>query len=423
MVRRRLVLSLVCAAALFGAVTEKALAFEFDITALFKPDSANPLINEFENTTQQSGYCFYYPGECSSPKIISFRLDTDFPARFPIEANHPLESQGAMLGVPGQWRSLTVTNLQNGDKEEVEVRIAGIGATHALGRAPVQELVGVSDDIGAVPAWDMLWVGGTWGNGAGPCKSGRYSGITSHIYSFFFYVPPVDGVCAKQAKFNIPEFKYRTFDIGYELRTPKPLSMASGVYVGTISYPLGRGGIDLGDNIHAANGDTVMNLNFTLDVQHTLKVEIPPGGNKVELVPQGGWQAWLNQGRKPTRLFRDQTFNLSASSRFKMSLECQYPTGNTCALQEPTTGDPVPVIVSVSLPNGLTDAAGQPITRRPLRLDGSGTELFRPGFYVDREPGTLHFEIAQDEVKEMLKPGVARTYSGNVTVIWDSEVG
>jgi hypothetical protein len=35
----------------------------------------------------------------------------------------------------------------------------------------------------------------------------------------------------------------------------------------------------------------------------------------------------------------------------------------------------------------------------------------------------LHFEIARDEVGEMLKPGVARSYSGLVTVIWDSEVG
>jgi hypothetical protein len=71
----------------------------------------------------------------------------------------------------------------------------------------------------------------------------------------------------------------------------------------------------------------------------------------------------------------------------------------------------------------LLDAADQPVSRRPLRRDGMGTELFQPRFYVDRKPGTLHFEITQDQVGEMLKPGVARTYSGTVTVIWDSEVG
>jgi hypothetical protein len=42
---------------------------------------------------------------------------------------------------------------------------------------------------------------------------------------------------------------------------------------------------------------------------------------------------------------------------------------------------------------------------------------------VDQKPGTLHFDVARDQVEEMLEPGVARSYSGNITVIWDSEVG
>ncbi|MNG19959.1 hypothetical protein D3C84_1041750 [compost metagenome] len=83
----------------------------------------------------------------------------------------------------------------------------------------------------------------------------------------------------------------------------------------------------------------------------------------------------------------------------------------------------MPLNVSVTLPSGLTDAANQPVNRRPLLLDGSGTQLFQPGFYLDRRPGTLHFEVTRDQVEDMLKPGVARTYSGTVTVIWDSEVG
>ena len=51
-----------------------------------------------------------------------------------------------------------------------------------------------------------------------------------------------------------------------------------------------------------------------------------------------------------------------------------------------------------------------------------GTELFQPTFYVDRKPSTLHFEIERDEVEKMLKLGESRAYSGNITVIWDSEV-
>ncbi|MGH8385703.1 MAG: hypothetical protein ACRESJ_09425, partial [Pseudomonas sp.] len=140
------------------------------------------------------------------------------------------------------------------------------------------------------------------------------------------------------------------------------------------------------------------------------------------LLPQGGWQAWLNQGRKPVRLFRDQTFNVSSSSRFKMQLECEHPAGNTCGLRDAETAQVVPLSTSVSLPSGLTDASNQPVHRRPLLRDGGGTELFQPGVYVERKPGTLHFEVAREHVEQMLRDGAGKTWSGNVTVIWDSEV-
>jgi len=215
---------------------------------------------------------------------------------------------------------------------------------------------------------------------------------------------------------------YRYLDFAYELRTPNPLKMSTGHYTGSLTYSVGPGqDFDMGDVM--LPNDSIITLNFNLDVQHTLKVEVPPGGNKVVLEPQGGWQAWLNQGQKPTRLFRDQTFHISASSRFKMGLECQFANAsdNTCQLWAPDSGLMVPVAVAVTLPNGLTDAAGQPVNHRRLYLDGSGTELFQPGRYVDRKPGTLHFEVARKEVEEMLA-GDAKQYSGTVTVIWDSEV-
>jgi hypothetical protein len=167
--------------------------------------------------------------------------------------------------------------------------------------------------------------------------------------------------------------------------------------------------------------DNSLTLNFTLDVQHTLKVEIPPGGDNVQLVPAGGWQSWLQQGRKPVRLFRDQTFNISASSRFKMSLECQIAGPFDCRLRDPVSKRTTPVQLSVSLPNGLTDVSGQPVKRRPLRVGEVNAQQFQPGFYVDRAPGVLHFEIAPSDVDSMLQPGVAAHYGGVFTVIWDSE--
>jgi hypothetical protein len=56
-----------------------------------------------------------------------------------------------------------------------------------------------------------------------------------------------------------------------------------------------------------------------------------------------------------------------------------------------------------------------------LLLSGAGTELFQPGFYVNRRPGTLHFEVKKDYAEQMLERG-GSTYSGQVTVVWDSQV-
>ena len=162
-------------------------------------------------------------------------------------------------------------------------------------------------------------------------------------------------------------------------------------------------------------------FNFTLKVEHVFKIEIPPGGNKIVMLPEGGWQAWLNQGRRPVRLFRDQTFNIWTSAPFKMSMDCEhYAANSTCALQDEKNNQ-VPVDVSVSLPSGLVDADQQAVNRRRLRVDGVGSERFDPILYIDRKPGTLHFEVGKGAVEEMLQRN-SRTYSGDITVIWDSQV-
>ncbi|MGE8098795.1 hypothetical protein [Pseudomonas fluorescens] len=398
-----------------------AHGIDLDIKAEFSPDPAKPMKNEFTNTTEQSGYCLVYPQHCVSPPMVSFRLPIQFRSRVPVEADHA-QRQGAMFNLPSHWQTLTVTDPQSGQTQEVQVRVSGIGTTYVLSE-DVRKLVGVDPESNVLAAHELLWVGGRWSNGAAPCRALSFSGGGVTIFGSFWQVPLNAGVCAKQAKFLIPELRYRDFDIGYQLIAPRPLEMASGVYVGSIQFPIGPDGIDLGDNMYPVSGDSVINLRFTLTVTHTLKVDVPPGGNRVELVPQGGWNAWLQQGRKPTRLFRDQTFTISASSRFKMQLECQYsPDGKTCGVRDADSGHAVPLNVSVSLPHGLSDVGGLPVNHRQLLRDGSGTELFQPGFYVDRKPGTLHFEIPSSDVAEMIRPGSQRQYSGSVTVIWDSDV-
>ncbi|MFS2069494.1 hypothetical protein ACEN9D_12100 [Pseudomonas sp. CT11-2] len=392
----------------------QAVAVVMDIDAVFEPDSAKPQKNEFINQTPSEGFCRQVPQACEPFGLFSLVTPIPFVANAPILANHTDPRQGGMARVPSEWREVRVTH-ESGDSKVLSIRIGGIGHESLLPR-PVTEITNGG-------WWDELWEGGRWVYAPAPCQGvgrGTASGVG---YNSFWRVPAGAGVCSKKALFDIPmSFKYQYFVFAYELRTPDPLNMLAGKYTGAINYTVGpHQDFDMGDVMIPA--DNQLTLNFSLDVRHTLKVEIPPGGTRVELVPEGGWQAWLTQGRKPSRLFRNQTFTVASSSRFKMHLECQYTQdGDNCSLREPVSGHVVPLNVSVTLPTGLTDATGRPVHRQPLRRDGSGSELFVPGLYVDRKPGSLHFEIPASEVAEMIRPERQRQYSGSVTVIWDSDV-
>jgi hypothetical protein len=399
------------------AASFQAVAVVLPITATFNPDPSSPQKNAFKNTTPNRGFCQSYPAICNTYGIFSLRSHVNVGVQGAIQPNHEDVRNGAMIKTPAAWRALTVLNRETGEPATVEVRIAGMGGVYRLSHSPT-ELTGETD---LAHAHTALW-GRDWLTAPGPCRAigpPSYYGSTGFQ---FFWLTPEEAVCGKQAKFLIPGFGYGALDFTYELRTPDPLKMSSGVYQGTQVYSIGPGGdFDLGDVV--VPSDNIIQLDFTLTVEHTLKVEIPPGGNRVELSPQGGWQAWLQHGRRPTRLFRDQTFNITASSRFKMNLECEYTQdGKSCSVREPVSGHLVPLNVSVSLPRGLNDANGLAVERRPLLRDGSGTGLFQPAFYVERRPGTLHFEIPPDEVAQMIRPERQRQYSGNVTVIWDSDI-
>ena len=389
-----------------------------EIRALFTPDSANPQRNMFVNKTPVSGYCADYPSECRDNETFSIRLPMRFESTSPMQPNASPRNS-AMFSIPALWRPLTVTNRETGETETVEVRIAGFGSRYILSDTAVN-LTGAAT---AIEGHRALWGGpaGGWVNAAPPCT---YSGVGlySDNYYRFFWKTPVQGTCVKTASFPIPAMTYDYLDFSYELKTPNPLTMSSGLYTGDVSYRIGPGGdFDMGDVMLPNDSD--LTLDFVLEVQHTLKVDIPPGGEKVQLVPAGGWQSWLHAGRKPVRLFRDQTFNISASSRFKMSLECEYSLLFNCMIRDSVSQRTAVVQVSVSLPNGLTDLAGQPVHRRPLRM-GLGQESlkFQPGFYVDRAPGVLHFEMSPYYVNSIVQSGEAASYIGNITVIWDSEV-
>ncbi|MDD0970659.1 MULTISPECIES: hypothetical protein [Pseudomonas] len=398
-----------------GLYSAAAFAITQEIRATYVPDPANPLKNTFINQTPQSGYCGRYPNDCKRFNLMGVSLPLRFTSVQPVRPG-AAERDGAMFKMPAQWRSLTVRNIVTGEAETVEIRIGGFGSRYLLSDT-ASNLTGVPGDY---EAHNALWLRTGWITPPLPCRPAAMASSGPDFFQFFWFTPAED-VCSKQAAYVIPWMTYEYLDVAYEFRTPNPLGMSTGIYAGELVYAVGPGqDIDTGDNLLPDTSS--LTFRFLLDVQHVLKIDIPPGGNKVALVPQGGWQAWLQQGSKPARLFRDQTFNISASSRFKMHFECQFAALGACALRDTVSGaTDAQVFLSVSLPDSITDLAGQPVKRRPLSNDPSGV-AFQPTRFMQRAPATLHFEIPSVYVEQMLQPGKGKRYLGNVTVIWDSEV-
>ena len=407
--------TLICQLGGVGATllfSSTAVALTQDITAVFTPDPGNPFVNQFRNTTPISSICeSHIPNQCKALNIFSLR-EWNFEAlsNGPILANHENDRQGYYVKVPSEWRDVLVTHNRTGEVETVKMRIAGLGGVWTAANPP-----GVAAWAQPGRAWHAQWQ-----NAPSPCRSTGHLKFTNASATYFWLVPEGAGACGRKPSLDIPRLRLFQLEYAYELKTPNPLGMSSGEYSGSLTYTMGPGGdYDFGDVLIPS--DNQLTFNFALEVQHQLQVDVPPGGNRVELVPQGGWQGWVNQGRKPARLFRDQTFNISASSRFKMQMACDQVVGDTCALKNTTDGHEVPLDVSVSLPHGLNREDGSAVNRQPLLLSGAGTEQFNPGFYVNRRPGTLHFEVKKDHADQMLERG-GSTYSGQVTVVWDSEL-
>jgi hypothetical protein len=381
-----------------------------EIRALFQPDPSQPNKNVFVNKTPNSGYCASYPGECADNDMFSIQIPVGFDSRGAIERGEQVS-----LKVPANWRRLTVTNQDTQETETVEVRIIGIGSKYVLSHSAAS-LVGVSDMLeGHQKLWTSSWV-----YAPAPCL---YSGVGSYgpeNYAFFWKAP-VEAACTKVAAYRIPWMTFNHLDFAYELRPPNPLGMSSGLYTGSLSYSVGPGGdLDMGSMMLPR--DNNLTLDFVLDVQHTLKVDLPPGGDKIAMEPAGGWLRWIESGRKPTEIYRDQAFYLSASSRFKVMMLCSSAgTGDTeCDIGNNEVGYSH-FEVRMTVPHGIVGPGNNDGWSGTLR-NNLWIGPFEPTRYIDRKPGNLRFYMPSKWIDSLLKPGINGTLRGSATIIWDSEI-
>nr|WP_319527642.1 hypothetical protein [Pseudomonas laurentiana] len=389
-----------------------ALASSVEITARFSPDPTKPYNNIFTNTTPDVGFCIRQPAYCQANNLHSISLEKfDATGQDFIYAHHPDERQGVMFKVPVQRRVLSVVS-PSGARSDLTFKFVGFGAS--METTDVRTKTGISS---IKAAHNALWAGGALDNAPDNCFSTTpIGGYTAYIYRFF-WLSRNGQPCAKQALFDFRRMYIYGISAAYELTTPNPLEMEAGTYTGSLVYTIGPGmDFDFGDVIIPS--ESTLTINFTLEVNHVLGVRFPPNSDRVALNPEGGWQQWLNRGRRPEKLFANQSFQLWNSGMFKMQIQCQYPVGDMCGIRN-GSGHVVPVNTLVTLPPGVTSMTGNAVNR--YQLSNSVPSFFYPSRYVDNGRAVLNFEVDRDGVEQMIGYAGER-YLGNVTVVWDSEI-
>lgn len=351
---------------------------------------------------------------CGSEVDHCIRLPVNFSGG-PIAADHDVR-QGPMFSAPTMWKTVELINVENNEVTSIDVKISGVGVRQRF-KQSVADLVPGSS--GMEDAHYKLWYGGSWLYPQAPCVIGRYPGGDYTSYDGFWKMP-VPGTCFKRARYPIPELSYDHFDIGYELRLPKAKMMFNGTYTGRISYTLGpHQDFDMGDIMLPS--DSQITFEFTLRVEHELKVDIdlPPGGNRIELLPRGGWQRWLQTQRVPKEIERTQPFHFSTTGPFRVTVFCDFGNASRCSIRRPGDNSGVSYMLVIELPSGFVDEHDRPITKTML-LPKTPLKIYNK-HSVSRARGTLQFTLGEVQIKKLLEnPG--DTYSGRVTIVWDSDV-
>ena len=390
-----------------------ASAADIEITAAFKPLPGQVLPQSFTNTTPLGGACASVPLICNRPGVASVAVPITF-----SNLGLFLRDQAGII-LPISAGIVEVRHADGVSTERLELQLNGMGGTLSYTRNEVftpQPL----DSAQMSRDWDGSWAA------APPGCTALASQDRGTSIDFMWQIGST-GRCVKRSVSPLRSVSITNVMLSYVLTTPNPLAMKPGLYTGSITYTVGPlGVIGMGAPLQAS--DNSLTINVRLFVDALLKVEIPPGGHNVELVPPEGWARWADHGRAPSRLTRDQTFRIWANGSFNMRLECQNVQGDTCALRRSDGNDLVGLNVYAGLPGYVTDNAGRVVTRKRLAINSNDPVTVAPKRYMDGNAGVLTFEVPGPQVTEMLKKAESRTsgesttYSGSVTVIWESVI-
>ena len=390
------------------------VAAEMNISASFTPSATNPENGAFTNTTPLSGYCATWPVYCP-PGAFGIALPLELTLKKPIMAND-IPRNNPYFGLSNKARTLPVVNETTGEIAQVTFRISGFSARYSP------------------PTPSTTWVGGSFMYPNPPCQYGGPSVGDNVYYSFIWKVTSADGACYKISNIDRTEpSRFYNMSIAYELDTPDPLKMSSGIYKGTAPLTIGPGGnIDFGD-VYVAS-DTMLNINFALTVTHELKLTPAAGAQTVALQPcpsgkicsedegKANWERWM-VSRVTPQLTGRSAFTLSSSGGFTVFLDCADQIGKECALTSDNSGQQVPMKVTINMPDNVVDMqTGSTVTGRPLFIGKTANQNeFTAKVYGADKPGSIDFLVRQKDVDTMLSTR-PDTYRGAVSVIFDPNI-
>jgi hypothetical protein len=386
-----------------------ANAAVLDVQAEIRPDPINPGNAEIINQTPITGYCFEFPGNCSSRNIRSNSFPIVFTSSGVIPRDHVIP-----FGFPATWRRFTVEHaVIPGETAEIEIRIAGVGTRYRLNNT-AQAIIGHPGGVPVFEYHSTLWQP-SWAEATAPCQqinaTSQGADPNGTDFTAFWLTPQNVTTCSRSPKYDIPGMSLQRLDVHYELRAVRPEQLISGNYQGSYNYST-SGDFDMG--VLSPN-DAVMTFNLNLAVRQDVNVKM--SADSVALAPKGGWMDWINHGRRPEKILGDLRFFILTSTPFKMDLSCSRMGIGTCLISN--GAHEVPVDIRVSLPSPWVDSTGQSVVRRPLTIGGAGLEHLVPSGLPTREPGLLHFEVPSDSVETMHDDS---SYQGTINVTFDSDI-
>lgn len=401
------------------AVSIASMAATMDITASFAPSMEKPENNSFTNTTPQSGYCSIWPHRCN-PGDFSINLPLTLTRTKTIEANAS-PRDGIYFKIPSGNRKVTLTN-SNGSTFTGSFRMRIFSARYI--------------DSGDNYTWDG---GRHLAVGMPPCSEAAPALGAGGVHPWLHFAwnyPTSDVACYRISTVDYTDAfnRIEQLSISYDFIVPSPLHIDSGIYTGVQVLSVGPGGdFDFGDNFQAS--DTELTINFTLSVNHELKLTTTADDQAVSLQPcasgrvctadegQANWERWMVT-RIPPQLTGRSNFNLSSSGEFTVYLECEQQSGPDCALRsDKMPSQTVPVRTLLTLPDNIVDSVtGSPVSKRPLAAGRDLTKnVFVTKTFGQNKAGSIDFQVSQKDVDTMLttRPD---TYRGAVTVIFDPKI-